>query len=183
MFVPDYMFETVYDIPLTLLKEKGIRCLLLDIDNTLVPYDKAYPTAENARFIQTLAQNGIRAVFVSNNSEERVKTYVDSLAEKCGVSSFAYAADAGKPSVKKYRALLASQQVKPEEAATVGDQIFTDVLAAARLGAHSFLVKPIKDVENNFFRFKRLLEKPFIRCYRRKNARKAAAKATDNRKG
>ena len=44
MFIPDYMFDTVYDIPTELFKENGIKCLFLDIDNTLAPYECDVPT-------------------------------------------------------------------------------------------------------------------------------------------
>ena len=55
----------------------------------------------------------------------------------------------------------------PEETASVGDQVFTDVLAANRAGLYSVLVKPIKDKKSLFFRFKRLLERPVIAKYRK----------------
>ncbi len=165
MFVPNYVFETVYDIPMTLLKENGITCLLLDIDNTLVPYDAPLPTDRNKAWFDKLSQNGIRVMFVSNNNAERVKTYV-------GDMGIPFVADAGKPGVKKYKALLWEQGVDIRHCAAVGDQIFTDVVAASRLGVKSFLVKPIKDVENAFFRFKRFWEKPFLAVYKAKNRQK-----------
>lgn len=62
MLVPDYYFDTVYDIPLALLKKEQVKCLLLDIDNTLVPYDAPEPTAENRKWFALLAENGIRVV-------------------------------------------------------------------------------------------------------------------------
>ena len=161
MFVPDYMFDTVYDIPLSLLEKEHIRCLLLDIDNTLVPYDVPEPTADNRRWFETLAAQGSTPLFVSNNHPPRVERYAKGLG-------IAYTADAGKPGIKKYRELLASQGIPPEDCAAVGDQIFTDVLAASRLGVKSILVKPIKDVENRFFRFKRFWERPFVAAYRRR---------------
>ncbi len=54
--------------------------------------------------------------------------------------------------------------VPPGRAAILGDQIFTDCLAAKRLGMKAYIVPPIKDKKNLFFRFKRLLEKPFLRA-------------------
>ena len=100
-------------------------------------------------------------LFVSNNTPERVARF----AEPLGIP---YTADAGKPGVKKYRALAEKERVSLDGCAVVGDQIFTDVLAASRLGVKSILVRPIKNVENNFFRFKRFFERPFVRAAKRK---------------
>lgn len=168
MLVPDYYFETVYDIPLALLEKEKIRCLLLDIDNTLVPYDEPDSTEENRKWFDALSSAGIRVLFVSNNSNERVARF----AEPLGIP---YAADAGKPGVKKYRALAAEEHVNLKECAAVGDQIFTDVLAASRLGVKSILVRPIKNVETNFFRFKRFFEKPFVRAAKKRMQKLASA--------
>ena len=161
MLVPDYYFDTVYDIPLSLLKKEHIRCLLLDIDNTLVPYDVSDSTEQNRAWFDALFRAGIRVLFVSNNTPERVARF----AEPLGIP---YTADAGKPGVKKYRALSEKERVSLDGCAVVGDQIFTDVLAASRLGVKSILVRPIKNVENNFFRFKRFFERPFVRAAKRK---------------
>ncbi len=174
MLVPNYYFDTVYDIPLSLLHREGVRCLLSDIDNTLVPYDTEHPTAENRAWFERLAAEGIRVLFVSNNHAPRVERYV-------GDMCIPYAADAGKPGVKKYRALTAAYGYAPEECAAVGDQIFTDVLAASRFGAKSILVRPIKPVENTFFRVKRFFETPFVWAARRKMRRFATSESV--RKG
>ena len=161
MFIPDYMFDTVYDIPLSLFEQNGIKCIFFDIDNTLVPYECDVPTAENLALFDTLTQMGIQIVFVSNNHTDRVVKYVGELGYK-------YVADAGKPGIKKYRALAASLGTKINECAVVGDQIFTDVVAASRMGIKSFLVKPIKDKTTLFFKTKRFLEKPFVNAYIRR---------------
>ena len=162
MFVPDYMFDTVYDIPIDLFLDNGIKYLFFDIDNTLVPYEEELPTQENLLLFSKLEKAGIKIFFISNNHTERVKKYA------CGLG-YTYEADAGKPSVKKYKAIIEKSGAKIEECACVGDQIFTDVVAASLLGVKSFLVKPIKDKKTWFFKTKRLLEKPFIHHYNRKN--------------
>ena len=57
--------------------------------------------------------------------------------------------------------------VPPEHTAGLGDQLLTDTLAAHRLGLISIIVPPIKDKSNAFFKFKRRLERPYIRKYRK----------------
>ena len=161
MFIPDYMFDTVYDIPLELFGKNGIEGLFLDIDNTLVPYEIATPTKENLEWFEKLKSMGIKLFFVSNNHSERVDLYAKGL-------DIPYEYDAGKPFVKKYRKLVKEHNLDISKCACVGDQIFTDVWAADILGIKSFLVLPINDVKTLFNKFKRLMEKPFLRIYKRR---------------
>ena len=165
MFIPDYMFDTVYDIPVELFTENGIKCLFLDIDNTLVPYEIAEPTKENIEWFEKLQSMGITLFCVSNNHADRVDKYANGLDIK-------YEYDAGKPFIKKYKKLAEENGIKLSECACVGDQIFTDVWAADRLGVKSFLVQPINDVKTKFNKFKRLMEKPFVRIYKRRQRKK-----------
>ena len=165
MFIPDYIFDTVYDIPLQLFSENGIKCIFFDIDNTLVPYEDEVPTKENLELFERIKEKGIKIFFVSNNHEKRVKRYAHGL-------DIPYIYDASKPCVKKYRELANQSRVDIKECAVVGDQIFTDVVAASRLGIKSFLVKPIKDKKSFFFKIKRLGEKPFVAIYNRRNIKK-----------
>ena len=60
--------------------------------------------------------------------------------------------------------------VTPEVTAGLGDQLLTDTLAVHRLDMISIIVPPIKDKTTLFFKFKRWLEKPFIKKYRKKNS-------------
>lgn len=161
MFIPDYMFDTVYDIPVEIFAENGIKCLFLDIDNTLVPYEIALPTKENIEWFEKLKSMGMTLFFVSNNHADRVEKYAKDLGIK-------YEFDAGKPFVKKYRKLAEENGVDLSECACIGDQIFTDVWAADILGVKSFLVLPINDVKTVFNKFKRLMEKPFVRAYKKR---------------
>ena len=173
MLVPDYYFDTVYDIPLALLKKEQVKCLLLDIDNTLVPYDAPEPTAENRKWFALLAENGIRVVFVSNNKPDRVTLYAESLG-------FPYVFEAGKPLTKKIRTLLKAQGIDTSDCLAVGDQIFTDVLAASNLGIKCILVRSIKDVQTAFFKFKRFFEKPFVRIGKQRMKHFSVPEASDN---
>ena len=74
-----------------------------------------------------------------------------------------------KPFARSVKAACAHFGVKPSEVAVIGDQIFTDVWCARNAGALAILVKPIPYPENLFFKCKRVLEKPFIRAYKKKH--------------
>ncbi len=166
LFVPDYYFDTVYEVKPELLKKHGVKGLILDIDNTLVPYEIPEPTEENLAWLSLMHENGIKTSFVSNNHKGRVELYNSTL----GCPAFF---DSGKPFKKACKRALDAMGLKAEETAIIGDQVFTDVLCGrnAKLKL-AILVKPIKDKTNLFFKSKRLLEKPIIAAYKRRQRKK-----------
>ena len=168
-FVPDLRRDTIYDIDIPALAKKGIRAVLLDIDNTLVTYDDPEPTSPVLRWFDALTAAGIRIAFISNNHEDRVARFNSRLG-------FYAAADSGKPAKREYLKAMAALGTDENSTAVIGDQIFTDVWAGKRLGLYSILVLPIKDKKTLFFRSKRLLEKPFLRVYDKRQRKKEKTK-------
>ncbi len=164
-FVPDIMFDNALDISPELLIAKGIRAVVLDIDNTLVTYGVAEPTEEVIAWIDALKNAGLGVAIASNNHAPRVELF----NEKIGVFA---TCESKKPSARAVKAACEHFGVQPSETAVIGDQIFTDVWCARNAGALAILVKPIPYPENLFFKCKRVLEKPFIRAYRKKNSPK-----------
>ena len=72
---PDYYFETYAGASVEFLKNAGIRALVLDIDNTLEPYENAEPGEDVRAWFSALSEAGISAAFVSNNGKERVERF------------------------------------------------------------------------------------------------------------
>lgn len=157
-FLPDGIFENIYKLTPHFLTENGIKALILDIDNTLVTYDDPVPTEPVMKWLDSLHAAGIKTAFVSNNHSERVNTF-------CRDLGCYFHADAKKPSRRFMLEAMDFMGTGLSDTAAVGDQLFTDVWAATRCGMRSFLVPPIKDKRTPFFRFKRILEKPFIKLY------------------
>ncbi len=164
--IPDLRLEGYKSLTPEILKEQGVRALLIDIDNTLAPYEQPLPDDDHRAWFRSLEETGVRCALVSNNKPERVTTFNASL----GLPAYA---DCGKPSRKHLRRALDGLGVPANEAAVLGDQIFTDCLSARRMGMKAFIVPPIRDKRTLFFRFKRALEKPVLRAYDRR-ARRAA---------
>jgi len=162
-FVPDVMFDEALGITPDFLISKGIRAVVLDIDNTLVTYGVAEPTEEVIAWIDSLKSAGLGVAIASNNHAPRVDLFNRSL----GVFA---TCESKKPSARAVKAACAYFNIKPSETAVIGDQIFTDVWCARNAGALAILVKPIPYPENLFFKCKRVLEKPFIRAYRKKHS-------------
>lgn len=156
--VPDYMFENYREITPAFLHSIGIRALLIDIDNTLAPYEQDEPDDRIREWFEELKQNGIVAALVSNNHAPRVELFNQSL----GLLAYA---DSKKPSKRTLVRAMKELGVSADETAMLGDQLLTDVYAGKHTGLRALTVPPIKDKTNLFFRFKRWCERPFIRKY------------------
>ena len=78
-FIPDYVFDSIYDITPGILQSHGIRAVLIDLDGTMVSHKTALPTEEVAAFIRRLEDNGIHVVVFSNNNANRVGTFCEPL--------------------------------------------------------------------------------------------------------
>jgi HAD superfamily phosphatase (TIGR01668 family) len=157
--MPDNIFGSFRELTPEYLKELGVVALLLDIDNTLVTYDDLDPTKEVKEWLLNMKENGIKLAFVSNNSDpSRVERFNKGFG-------FYATSRSKKPLPTGFNRALDNLGVKAENAAALGDQIFTDVWAAKNVGAYAFLVPPIKDKTTLFFKTKRWLEKPVIKKY------------------
>ena len=161
-FAPDFYFETYAGASVSFLKEQGIRALVLDIDNTLEPYENPTPSEGVRAWFSALSEAGISAAFVSNNGKERVECFNASLG------NIAYY-KAKKPFAGKVKRAMREMGVTRAETLFMGDQIFTDVLAARFAGIRVALVPPIKDKTDALTRFKRWLERPIMKRFFRRN--------------
>ena len=158
LLTPDYIFDTFDLVTPAFLRSLGIEALLIDIDNTLAPYEQPEPDDRIRAWFADLQAHGIRAALISNNHPPRVELFNRTL------SLPAYP-DSGKPKSASLLAAMRQMGSTPENTAGLGDQLLTDTLAVHRLDMLSIIVPPIKDKRTLFFRFKRWLERPFIRRY------------------
>ncbi len=162
-FVPEYRFDTFDNADADFLKSIGARGIILDIDNTLEPYENDMPGECVVAWLKSLSDNGIRAAIVSNNGRERVEIFNRELKLPAYYK-------ARKPFKKNLLRAMADMNTTPNETVLIGDQVFTDVWAAHNAGIKAILVPPIKDKRDAFTRFKRWLEKPILKKYeKRKN--------------
>ncbi|MBO1437605.1 YqeG family HAD IIIA-type phosphatase [Meiothermus sp. CFH 77666] len=152
MLKPKARLKSVTDITPEWLGVRGLKAVLLDLDNTLVPY-KTYGEAPQAllEWLQTLNEAGIQVMLVSNGSRGRVRYW----CEKLGVPGFG---PAGKPWFG-FRKALKRLALSPREVAVVGDQLFTDVLGGNLIGAYTVLVPPLSKKEMGYTRLVRKLER------------------------
>lgn len=162
-FYPDNEADSAYGIDYQALYEKGYRGVIFDIDNTLVPHGA--PADERAiDLFARLRKLGFGTVLLSNNKEPRVKSFAD------GVGSL-YVFKAGKPGAKGYEKAMEMMGTDPADTVFVGDQLFTDVWGAGKLGIVTYLVKPIHPKEEIQIVLKRRLERIVLWCYHRAKKR------------
>lgn len=152
---PQFMYKSVADIEKDFFKKNNIKNVVLDIDNTLVPYTVAKPSKSALDFIDKLKAQNIKICLVSNNNKDRVRIFNEDLG-------LTVRHRAAKPLTMRLRSAMKEIGAKPSETAIIGDQIFTDVYCGNRMKIKTILVEPIENKENSFFKFKRKLEKKVI---------------------
>lgn len=153
---PDEAHSRLVDIDLDGLLQKGIRALILDLDNTLVKWHEAEVPAEVDHWVDQAKARGFRLCIASNALPERVKL----IAGRLGIP---YVSGALKPRRTPFRKALMRMDVISQETAVVGDQIFTDVLGGNRLGLYTILTRPLSRKEFPTTRMLRGLENWVIR--------------------
>ena len=153
-FLPTVMTQKLTDITPDWLRESDIQLLMLDFDNTIVPYTTSVPTEEMARWLREMASSDIPVCIVSNSKKERVPVFCREYGLEC-------ITHAKKPFSRGIRQCLEKYGVCAGQAALVGDQIYTDTLGANCAGVRSILVEAI-DNHNFWLKARHVLELPFI---------------------
>ena len=160
IFAPNYYVQSFKTLNIQKLHEMGIQLLLCDIDNTLVEHGKE-ATEQAKRLFSRLKKIGYECCLISNNKKKRVHSF----NEKIGVHTVF---NAHKPAKKGYFYAMELMNTRPENTIFVGDQLFTDIFGAKRIGLKNFLVKPINEKEEIQIVLKRKLEKIVLHEYRAK---------------
>ena len=153
-FLPTLLCDALTEVTPALLQQRGIKLLMLDFDNTIVPYTTSVPTPEMETWLRAMAQGSVQLCVVSNSRRDRVKVF----CEKYGLPCITHSR---KPFPKGIRQCLAQYGMQPREAAIVGDQIFTDTLGGNCAGLTTVLVRPINN-HNFWLKARHVLEQPFI---------------------
>ena len=156
--LPTIRCEALTDLTPAILKARGIELLMLDFDNTIVPYITNTPTDAMDAWLRAMLQSEIQLCVVSNSKRDRVKVFCAGYGMECITHS-------QKPFPKGIRQCLAKYGKEPRQCAIAGDQIFTDTLGGNCAGLTSILVRPINN-HNFWLKARHVLEKPFIHAAR-----------------
>jgi HAD superfamily phosphatase (TIGR01668 family) len=158
-FYPKRLAETSYSIDYETLYKEGYRGILYDIDNTLVEHG-ADASERAIELFARLKKIGFQTCLISNNSDKRVRRF----NKKIGTN---YIYKANKPAKKNYMKATEIMGTRIDNTIFVGDQLFTDVFGANRIGMMTYLVKPIHPKEEIQIVFKRKLERIVLYFYRK----------------
>lgn len=153
-FIPDYSLKKLTDITPEFLSENNIKLLMLDMDNTIAPYDMSVPDSKLLEWSDSIKAAGTE-LFIVSNSKRVGRT--EKFAQKMNIG---FIKAAGKPSPNAIYKVIGTKSLNPDECALVGDQIFTDTIAANLAGVMSVIVYPIK-FTNIFLRLRYWAEIPF----------------------
>ena len=152
--VPSHAFREYTDISPGFLKELGVRFLMLDLDNTIARYSEHLPTEAVLQWVGEMSDNNIELFFISNSKR---KTRVDVFARVFGIG---FMKDAHKPSPECLLRAMEQRNLDACESAFLGDQIFSDTLAANRAGVISIVVRPLS-LKNPLLLLRYAAEAPF----------------------
>ena len=152
--LPKVIARNITSLTPDYLNSKGIRLLMMDFDNTIVPYTTDVPTAEVSQWLEMVKATDIKLCVVSNSKRDRVKIF----CKKYGIDCITHAK---KPFSKGLRECLERYDLSASVCALVGDQIYTDTLGANGCGVFSILVKAI-DNHNFWLKARHVLELPFV---------------------
>jgi HAD superfamily phosphatase (TIGR01668 family) len=158
---PALMARYVWEIDLDSLYERGVRGLILDLDNTLVEWNRAEIRPEVRAWVEAARRRGMRLCLVSNAFRgRRVRAVAEALEIQVVVQAM-------KPFPRAFRKALAMLGTEAGRTCAIGDQVFTDMLGANWLGLVTALLAPLAARESPHTRAIRLLERPLRRKWQR----------------
>ena len=116
-FIPDIYQKSIYDINFKKLKKRGIKCLLFDLDNTLITYEDREINNKVKNLFAKL-EDDFKVIIMSNSGKKRLTPIKEALNVDVAYSS-------RKPFKYKYKKILALYGFKDYEVAAIGDQLIT----------------------------------------------------------
>ncbi|MBM7613977.1 YqeG family HAD IIIA-type phosphatase [Alkaliphilus hydrothermalis] len=156
LLTPDLYVESVFHLNLNQLKQRNIKGLIIDIDNTLVAWDKKFASEETKQWLLKLEKEGFKVCLVSNNTEDRVVKFNEELKLQA-------IHRAVKPRLGAFKRAMSMMNTSVNNTAIIGDQLFTDVLGGNRMGIYTVLVIPIVSKEFWWTEFVRKIEKHILK--------------------
>ena len=158
-YIPDIYQKSIYTIDYDKLLNRGIKYLLFDLDNTIVPVTLRKPNKKIKELFEDLKDKGFIIIIFSNSSKKRIKPFKDDLEVDC-------CARANKPFKKKFLRIINEFHIPIDEIAIIGDQILTDIVGGNKIGITSILVNPVSTYDSFFTRINRKFENRIIKKLR-----------------
>ena len=161
LLCPRLIVSSLQDINIDKLIGNGIRGIVFDLDNTIIPWDSPQMGPIETDVIKELIKKNLKICLVSNNRNKRVK-------EIAGLFNVPFISRAYKPAKSGFRRAALIMELAPKEVAVIGDQLYTDILGGNRLGMYTIWVKPLTSREFIGTKVTRQLEKLTVRILKAK---------------
>lgn len=160
--MPDIYQKSIYTLDYTKLLSRGIKLLLFDLDNTLIPARSNELPEKTKELIISLKQKGFKVIIFSNSPKTRVKKFSENLNVDC--TYFAC-----KPTQNKLKKAIVNSGFKLNEIAIIGDQILTDIVGGNKAGITTILVNPSSNKDHMLSKIFRYIEIKKMKKLRDKN--------------
>lgn len=160
-YIPDIYQKSIYDINYKKLHQCGIKCLLFDLDNTLVPLNVKEPNDKLKEFIDGLKKD-FKLIIYSNCMKSRLKPFKEQLNVDCAPLK-------GQSFSKKIEEILKSNNYKQAEVAIIGDKMNFDILNGNIAGITTILINPISKKDHLCEKIKRAKENKIMKKLRNNN--------------
>lgn len=158
MIYPKEYLDSVREIDIELLKRNDIYGLILDVDNTLIDFEKQMPEGTK-EWVEEMKKHGIKFCILSNSNHEKK---VSKVAKELDIPFLYFAKKPFKIGFQRAKKLL---ELEEKNIAVVGDQIMTDIIGANRSNMFSVLVKPVDKKDYFVTKVKRPIENLIIKRY------------------
>ena len=157
LFCPDYRCPCISEVPIERLKKEGIKAIILDLDNTLLPWNENTPSEKNIAWVQKVKSAGIKVVLLSNNGGLRL----ENISAILGITAISWGV---KPLPTGFKRAFRFLKVQSHgEVLVIGDQLITDVFGAKKMNFKALWVESICRKEFIFTRVTRKLERILIK--------------------
>ena len=149
---PKIKVDGLSSMDLKKLRQEGFKGILIDLDNTIVPWRQDQISEETVAFFTEAKALEYRVCLYTNARAYRAIPISKVLDVRC-------LPEAMKPFSAGYQFILREMGVKPEETLVIGDQIFTDTLGGNLAGCCTVLLPPLSSREFIGTKFLRVLER------------------------
>ena len=161
--IPLDVVDHVSKVDFKAYQEKGYQTLLIDVDNTLIPYDDREKKPWHDELIKTTKALNMDIILVSNNAQVKIEAFANALGTP-------FIHRASKPSRRGFKKALIHVKTPLSKTLIIGDQLMTDVYGANRLGVSSILVRPIRQkTEKWYTKITRRLETQMLKKVKKIN--------------
>lgn len=149
-FIPTMYQKNITSINYEKLKSSGIRCILFDLDNTLLKKgDKKLEEKIEKKLI--LLKKNFKIIIISNNFKRKI-------SKICSIIDVDFVSFSRKPFTFGFKKVTSRYNLKKEEICIIGDQLVSDILGGNRYGIKTILVDPLGEKDLKITKVNRILE-------------------------